>query len=54
MDVYLITGNELAMLLGSAGCRADIYSLRVAIDDGGVKFKLNGGTWSPAFGKLEK
>lgn len=49
----MITGDALAMLLGSLGCRSDIYSLRIAIDDGGVKFKVNGGTWSPAFGKKE-
>jgi hypothetical protein len=32
---------------------ASIYSLRIALDEGGVKFKVNEQTWSPAFGAEE-
>ena len=30
-----------------------IRSLRVSIDDGGAKFKINGMTWSPPLGRLD-
>lgn len=30
------------------------FKLHVAIDEGGVKFKINGGMWSPAIGKKVK
>lgn len=30
-----------------------VYSLRIAIDGGQVKFKVNGSTWTPGFGNLE-
>lgn len=31
-----------------------INKLRVAFDEGSVKFKINEGMWSPAFGRIEK
>lgn len=30
-----------------------LSSLRFAIDDGGIKVKVNGGSWSPPIGKVE-
>ena len=55
MTPYVIDGYQLHMLLDELGVTVDRpYSLRVAIDDGGVKFKLNNGSWSPALGTVEK
>lgn len=32
---------------------AQAHSLRVSVDDDGVKFKINGGTWSPPMGCID-
>lgn len=36
-----------------AAAGEDIYALRVAVEEGGVKFKINGSVWSPALGAEE-
>jgi hypothetical protein len=58
MEIYEITGNDLRMFLGELGAQTDpakngIHTVRVAIDDGTVKVKVNGYTWSPPLGKRE-
>lgn len=30
-----------------------VYSMHLAIDDGGIKVKVNGYTWSPAIGLIQ-
>jgi hypothetical protein len=49
MIVYKIDGTELKMLLEEIGFD-EIHTLRVAVDGGGVKFKINQSTWSPPLG----
>jgi len=39
------------MFVGAAERRDPV---RVAIDDGGVKFKVGNGTWTPAIGKQQQ
>jgi hypothetical protein len=31
-----------------------IYRMRFAIDDGGIKVKINEGVWSPPLGEIER
>jgi hypothetical protein len=52
MKPYVITGRELRWLI-DAIAEDDFYALRVAIDEGGVKFKFDNGTWSTALGKAD-
>ena len=41
-----ITGEELQNLLNALQeRRSETHTLRVAIDDGGAKFKINQGMW---------
>jgi hypothetical protein len=51
MNVYKLDGDDLRMVFDAL--EASCYELRVAIDEGGVKFKVNNGTWSPALGSEE-
>lgn len=50
MDIIEIDGHALAMLLAELK-RPGIHTLRVSVDEGGAKFKVNNGTWSPALGQ---
>jgi len=53
MTPYLIDGDDLESLLAAIEM-GDFYSLRVAIDEDGVKFKFNNGSWSPALGAVDE
>ena len=33
--------------------RNGVHSLRFSVDGGGIKIKVNGGTWSPPMGTVE-
>lgn len=49
---YILTGADLHMLLDVLRNRTrPVHKLSVAID-GGAKFKVNEGTWSPPLGTL--
>lgn len=55
MEVIAITGTQLRTLLAVLSTDAGpVYTLRLAFDEGGAKFKVNNGMWSPAFGEVEK
>lgn len=47
-EIYEITGQDL-INLRNALADAAVYSLRVAVD-GGAKFKINQGSWTPPMG----
>lgn len=50
---YILTGAELQSLIDApSDPNRPAHTLRVAFDDGGVKFKVNEGMWSPPFGEL--
>lgn len=53
MIVYKIEDTELKMLLDEIHL-GGIHTLRVAVDGGGVKFKINQSTWSPPMGGQDK
>jgi len=50
MERVEITGDELQQFL-RALARRDVSLLRVWID-GGLKYKIDGGCWSPPIGEL--
>lgn len=55
MQVVKIQGEQaryILELLSELGIPT-IYSLRIALDEGQVKFKVNESTWTPGFGNLE-
>ena len=54
-DVILINGAQLQVMqeMFARMGEADVYSLRVCIDEGGVKFKANNWTWTPPYGEVE-
>lgn len=53
--IIKVDGEELRSLLdGLKWAEGTIHSLRFAIDGDCVKVKINGGTWSPPLGKVEK
>lgn len=55
--IVLVSAKDLTYLLSWLAWEKDqggLHTLRVAIDDGGVKFKVNSGTWSPPLGKVER
>lgn len=56
MKVIKIEGDQLQELIAALGALGHYrpYDLRVTIDEGGAKFKINNGVWSPALGKEEK
>lgn len=49
--VILIQGADLDMLLDNIA--TGMYELRIAIEDGTVKFKLDNQVWSPGLGELD-
>jgi hypothetical protein len=56
MDIVEITGTELSELLRELRAivrerEGAVRTLRVAIDVDCVKFKVNGGIWSPGYGQ---
>lgn len=51
MKIILLNSSTDLDSLRSALAQA--HSLRVSIDDDGVKFKVNGGTWSPPMGFID-
>jgi hypothetical protein len=51
--IVLIEGIDLAQLLEALNDHGHLYRLRVAIDTGGVKIKLNEGTWTLPYGVVE-
>lgn len=54
MDIVKLEGAALASVLDSFAAalkdKDQIYSLRIALDAGGVKFKINERVWSPPYG----
>lgn len=57
MKIVKLDAGELrhvVALLGEAAEYTGAYSLRVGIDEDGVKFKVNEWTWSPGYGQVEK
>ena len=50
MDHIVIEGLELQGLLAALSMAPTPHTLRVAFDEGGVKFKINQSMWSPALG----
>ena len=52
MTPYLIEGDDLKFLLEMVNF-APFRTLRVAIDEGGLKVKFDHGTWSMALGSVD-
>ena len=53
--IIKVTDKQLAMLLSAFTENAsEIRTLRFAIEGECVKVKINGGTWSPPIGELDK
>jgi hypothetical protein len=48
--VVVIDGAHLHLLLRELNSDPPPHSLRVWMDDGGTKFKLDNSTWSPPLG----
>jgi hypothetical protein len=56
-QVMIVTGEDLEMVMQELAHREKydgVHTLRVVVDEGGVKFKVNNGVWSPALGGEEK
>ena len=53
MNHVIIESPEQLQMLLSELKRLDIRTLRVSLNDGGAKFKINNGIWSPPLGKVE-
>jgi hypothetical protein len=57
METVILTGEDLAwfkMLCSDMETHGGtVHILQVGIDDEGVKFKVNGGVWTPGKGKRE-
>lgn len=57
--IVRIEGPQLEMVLSTIKSseerigRGGIYRMRFAIDDGGVKIKINEGVWSPPLGDIQ-
>jgi hypothetical protein len=54
--IVLIEGialKEFIDALTSRGVGDDAYRLRIAIDGGGAKIKVNEGTWTLPYGEME-
>jgi len=51
--IVILEGADLHHLLALLGVPyvTDIYRLRVCVDEGGAKVKVNEGMWTPALGK---
>jgi hypothetical protein len=49
MDIITIEGHTLSALLTDALNGPMPYTLRVALDVDGIKFKLDEGMWSPPY-----
>ena len=55
--IVKVTGEDLLYLIRRLMWEQEqgsLHTLRVAIDDGGVKFKIGGGIWFPPLGEVEK
>ncbi len=52
--IIKLDGVEVEHLIDALESTQLIHTLRFAIDDGGVKVKINWGMWSPPLGKVEK
>lgn len=49
--IYVLSDNDLQALKNAlSDPNRPAHTLRVAFDDGGVKFKINQGMWSPPMG----
>ena len=53
MKIVKIEDKETIASVQRALTAQPVHSLRVSVDDGGVKFKINGGVWSPPLGEVE-
>jgi len=56
-ELALLEGDDLAAFLevmeAMTTGRERVYQLRVCVDDGQVKVKANGRTWTPGYGHLD-
>ena len=50
MRITYLTGEELARLREELA-QPGVYALRVSQSETGLKFKINGGTWTPEVGE---
>ena len=48
--IVALTGNDLDDVIDAFSTHPTPRSVQVWLDEGGVKFKFNQGTWSPALG----
>lgn len=51
--IIKLEGSEMEQLIDELEATQLVHTLRFAIDDGGVKVKINSGMWSPPLGKVE-
>lgn len=50
-DALMDLLHELAVMYAAI---PGVYELRFAIDEGGLKFKMNNNPWTPAMGRVVK
>jgi hypothetical protein len=50
-DVVVLTGLDLLAVMGAFSTQPRTVHVWMDPIDGGVKFKLDNGTWSPPFGR---
>lgn len=57
-EIAYFSGDDLERLLSTLApmwaAGPGVYELRFAIDEGGLKFKVNNGPWTPAIGRVVK
>jgi hypothetical protein len=53
MKIVKVEDTETIQMIARALNTPSIHTLRVSVNDGGVKFKINGGVWTPPLGKVE-
>lgn len=53
MRIIKVVDRSSLLAIQRAVMRDDIHSIRFSDDGGGIKIKVNGGTWSPPMGTVE-